>query len=153
MNTVPHDEVLVTLRVNPHADVHVVVALDQLGRFLDALEIPTTRGGYRQLLAWAGEFGIIDQVGIEGTGSYGAGLTRFLRTEGIAVVEVNRPGRQTRRHLGKSDLVDAEAAARAVLSDVRPSCPRPTTATSRCCGSRAVRPRRPSTRSATSCWR
>lgn len=116
MNTVPHDEVLVTLGVDTHADVHVVVALDQLGRFLDALEIPTTRGGYRQLLAWAGEFGIIDQVGIEGTGSYGAGLTRFLRTEGVAVVEVNRPDRQTRRHVGKSDLVDAEAAARAVLS-------------------------------------
>lgn len=116
MNTVPHEDVLVTLGVDTHADVHVVVALDQLGRFLDALEIPTTRGGYRQLLSWAGQFGIIDQVGIEGTGSYGAGLTRYLRTEGIAVVEVNRPDRRVRRHKGKSDLVDAEAAARAVQS-------------------------------------
>ncbi|MDX1619897.1 MAG: IS110 family transposase [Nitriliruptorales bacterium] len=112
----PHEDVLVTLGVDTHADVHVVVALDQLGRFLDALEIPTTRSGYRQLLAWAGEFGIIDQVGIEGTGSYGAGLTRFLRAEGIAVVEVNRPDRRVRRHKGTSDLVDAEAAARAVQS-------------------------------------
>ncbi len=116
MNTMPHDEVLVTLGVDTHADVHVVVALDQLGRLLDAFEIPTCRSGYRQMLAWAGEFGIVDQVGIEGTGSYGAGLTRFLRAEGVAVVEVNRPDRRVRRHKGKSDLVDAEAAARAVLS-------------------------------------
>ncbi len=116
MNTMPHDEVLVTLGVDTHADVHMVVALDQLGRFLDALEIATTRAGYRRLLAWAGELGIVDQVGIEGTGSYGAGLTRYLRGEGVAVVEADRPDRRIRRHRGKSDLVDAEAAARAVQS-------------------------------------
>jgi transposase len=74
MHTVPHDERLVTLEVDTHADLHVVVALDHLGGWLGATEIPTTRTGHQQLLEWAPQLGVIDRVGIEGTGSYGAGL-------------------------------------------------------------------------------
>jgi transposase len=106
----------VTLGVDTHADVHVAVVLDHLGRVLDTLEIATTTAGYRQLLAWARRFGELDRAGVEGTGAYGVGLARFLTAEGVEVTEVNRPNRQQRRRRGKSDPTDAEAAARAVLS-------------------------------------
>jgi hypothetical protein len=94
MNTVPHDQRLVTLGVDTHADIHVAVALDHLGGMRGALEIATTRAGYQQLLEWASSLGVIDRVGIEGTGSYGAGLFRWLRAHGITVIEVDRPDRK-----------------------------------------------------------
>lgn len=107
----------VTVGVDTHGDVHVAAAFtSDLGRPLGHLEVPTTPRGYRHLLRWARRLGTPVQFGVEGTGSFGAGLTRFLRAEGCAVIEVNRPNRQTRRSRGKSDPVDAEAAARAVLS-------------------------------------
>jgi len=115
MATVPHEEVRVTIGVDTHEDAHVAVALDQLGRWLGELAIPTTRRGYAQVLEWASGFGVIDTFGVEGTGSWGAGLSRWLRAESLVVIEVDRPDRKTRRH-GKSDTIDAEAAARAVLS-------------------------------------
>lgn len=115
MATVPHEEVRVTSGVDTHEDVHVAVALHQLGRWLGGLSIATTRRGYARLVDWASEFGVIDRVGVQGTGSWGAGLSRWLRAEGLVVIEVDRPDRKTRRH-GKSDAIDAEAAARAVLS-------------------------------------
>jgi transposase len=104
----------VTVGVDTHADVHVAVATDSFGRRLDATSVPTTLAGYAELLAWAKGLGQIDAWGIEGTGSFGAGLTRFLRARGQVVVEVNRPDRAARRRRGKSDPLDAEAAARAV---------------------------------------
>jgi transposase len=107
-------EVRVTLGIDTHADVHVAVALDQLGRRLGACTVATTPAGVRQLLGWASQFGPIQQVGCEGTSSWGLGLARLLRAQGLAVIDVNRPSRQTRRRRGKSDPVDAEAAARAV---------------------------------------
>jgi transposase len=116
MTKVPHDERLVTLGVDTHADIHVAVALDQLGGMLGAIEIPTSRAGFAQLLEWASALGVIDRVGIEGTGSYGAGLFRWLRARGITVIEVDRPDRKLRRQRGKDDLTDAEGAARSVLS-------------------------------------
>jgi transposase len=94
MTKVPQEERLVTLGVDTHADIHVAVALDQLGGMLGAIEIPTTRAGCAQLLEWASQLGVIDRVGIEGTGSYGAGLFRWLRARGITVVEVDRPDRK-----------------------------------------------------------
>jgi transposase len=106
----------VTLGVDTHADVHVGVVLDHLGRVLGTLEIATTTAGYRQLLAWARRFGDLGRAGVEGTGAYGVGLARFLTINGVEVIEVNRPNRQQRRRRGKSDPTDAEAAARAVLS-------------------------------------
>jgi transposase len=104
----------VTVGVDTHADVHVAVAKDGFGRRLDATSVATTPAGYRALLSWAQRLGQVDAWGIEGTGSFGAGLTRFLRGHDQVVVEVNRPNRQLRRRRGKSDPIDAEAAARAV---------------------------------------
>ena len=123
MATVPQDDVRVTVGVDTHEDVHVAVALDQLGRRLGELSISTTTGGFGRLLDWASEFGVVDQLGVEGTGSWGAGLSRWLRAEGLVVVEVDRPDRKTRRH-GKSDTIDAEAAARAVLSGKATAVPK-----------------------------
>jgi transposase len=103
--------------VDTHKDVHVAAVVDDRGKLLDAEEFPTTAAGYTKLLTWMQSFGTLDKVGVEGTGAYGAGLARHLAAEGIAVVEVNRPNRQMRRRRGKSDSVDAEAAARAALND------------------------------------
>ena len=104
----------VTVGVDTHAEVHVAVATDSFGRRLDAISVATTPAGYAELLGWAQGLGQIEGWGIEGTGSFGAGLTRFLHRHGQVVVEVNRPDRQARRRRGKSDPLDAEAAARAV---------------------------------------
>jgi transposase len=109
--------VRVTVGVDTHTDQHVGVALDQFGRRLGTCSVATTPAGFAALLAWARDFGVVEQIGIEGTGSYGAGLTRWLRARGLTVVEVERPqrhDRQARRRRGKSDSLDAEAAARAV---------------------------------------
>jgi transposase len=110
-------EVRVTVGVDTHTDQHVGVALDQFGRRLGTRSVSTTPAGFAVLLAWARDFGAIEQIGIEGTGSYGAGLTRWLRARGLAVIEVERPHRHdrlARRRRGKTDPLDAEAAARAV---------------------------------------
>ncbi|HZY57679.1 MAG TPA: IS110 family transposase [Rubrobacteraceae bacterium] len=123
MTTVLRDDVRVTVGVDTHEDVHVAVALDQLGRWLGELSIPTHRGDFVRLLDWASEFGVFDRFGVEGTGSWGGGLSRWLRAEGLVVVEVDRPKRKTRRH-GKSDTIDAEAAARAVLSGEATAVPK-----------------------------
>jgi hypothetical protein len=106
--------VLITVGVDTHVDVHVAVALDQLGRRLGFLTFPTSPAGYGELVAWVGRLGHLERVGVEGPGSFGAGLTRWLRARGVVVLEVPRPNRQLRRHAGKSDWIDAEAAARAV---------------------------------------
>jgi transposase len=108
--------VLVTVGVDTHGDAHVGVALDHLGRRLGEAVVQNEVAGYSRLLEWALNFGELDRVGVEGTGSFGAGLSRFLRTRGVRVVEVNRTSRQHRRRHGKYDAADAEAAARAVLS-------------------------------------
>jgi transposase len=103
----------ITIGVDTHADVHVAVAKDSFGRRLDATSVATTPAGYADLLDWAQRLGQVEAWGIEGTGSFGAGLTRFLRSRGQVVLEVNRPDRQSRRRRCKSDPLDAEAAARA----------------------------------------
>lgn len=102
--------------VDTHKDVHVGAVIDDVGRILATASFPTTRHGYRQLFVWLGGFGEVLAVGVEGCGSWGAGLARYLTARGVRVVEVNRPNRQNRRRRGKSDTVDAEAAARAVLA-------------------------------------
>ncbi len=101
----------VTVGVDRHRDVHVVVALDQLGRRLDQIELAPMRAGYERLLAWAESLGVVEAFGVEGTGCYGAALARHLRARDRLVVAVMRPNRQTRRR----DPSDA-AAARAVVS-------------------------------------
>jgi transposase len=102
--------------VDTHGRTHHAAVIDQQGRLLGDREFAATSGGYRQLLSWLGEHGQLDAVGVEGTGSYGAGLTRLLLDRGVNVFEVDRPDRRTRRQRGKSDPIDAEAAARAVLA-------------------------------------
>jgi transposase len=106
----------VTGGVDTHLDVHVAAALDQRGGLLGTRSFPTTPAGYRSLVGWLRGFGQITLVGVEGTGSYGAGLARHLRLEGVAVVEIDRPNRQKRRQNGKSDTLDAISAARAAHS-------------------------------------
>lgn len=113
MTTLP---LRITAGVDTHLDVHVVAALDELGALLGVESFETTTRGYRRALRWLRRFGDVELVGVEGTGSYGAGLTRHLLGEGIAVVEVDRPNRQRRRRRGKSDPQDAIAAARAAQS-------------------------------------
>ncbi len=102
--------------VDTHMDVHVAAVIDEQGRILETKEFETTAKGYRQLLSWMRRFGQLEKVGVEGTGAYGAGLARFLQAQAVEVLEVNRPNRQMRRRRGKSDTVDAEAAARAALN-------------------------------------
>lgn len=102
--------------VDTHKDLHVAAVANQTGRIHDVGSFPATPAGYRELLVWMRRHGEIVRVGVEGTGSYGAGLARHLASEEVEVVEVNRPNRQTRRRRGKNDTVDAEAAARAALN-------------------------------------
>jgi transposase len=106
----------VTGGVDTHADTHVAAALDPVGGLLGVREFPATAAGYAGLLGWLGGFGTVCLVGIEGTGSYGAGLARHVTAAGIRVVEVDRSDRQDRRRQGKSDPLDAVSAARAAQS-------------------------------------
>ncbi|MDX6622055.1 MAG: transposase [Gaiellales bacterium] len=117
-------ETRVVVGVDTHSTIHVAVALDGLGRRLGELSVPTTLQGSRQLEAWATGFGAVEEFGIEGTGSWGANLTRFLLRKGHRVLEVNRPDRAARRRRGKTDPIDAEAAARSVLAGTTTSIPK-----------------------------
>ena len=94
------------------------------GRLLETKDFSTTRAGYRALLRWMRQHGALESVGIEGTGSYGAGIMRFLNAAGVTTHEVDRPDRSDRRRRGKSDAVDGEMAARAVISGRRLSTPK-----------------------------
>jgi len=120
----PGEHVNVTVGVDTHADTHTAVALDEVGRRLDITQITADEAGYGRLLDWTRDLGELRCVGVEGTGSYGAGLTRFLSAAGIEVVEVGRPNRQHRRRHGKSDPADAEGAARAVLAGEASAVPK-----------------------------
>jgi len=106
------DPQAVILGVDTHRDLNVAVALNAYGQRLGCLSVPTTEAGHAQLVAWARGLGAIDRIG---TGSFGAGLSRFLTSAGLTVLEVDRPQRRNPR-AGKSDPLDAERAARAVLA-------------------------------------
>jgi transposase len=112
----PNDTRRVIGGIDTHKDVHVAAAVDELGRLLGTGSFSTTAAGYRQLLSWLRSHGEIVAVGIEGTGSWGAGVARHLSAHGVEVREVMRPNRQHRRRHGKSDEADAIGAARAVLA-------------------------------------
>ena len=114
--TIVEDRRAVTGGVDTHADTHVAAALDPVGGLLGVQEFPVTPAGYARLLGWLGGFGTVALVGIEGTGSYSAGLARHVTAAGIRVVEVDRSDRQDRRRHGKSDPLDAVSAARAAQS-------------------------------------
>jgi transposase len=106
----------VTGGVDTHAGMHVAAVADQVGRVLGTESFPADADGYARLLAWLRRHGELARVGVEGTGSYGAGLACYLAAHQVAVLEVPRPDRQRRRRRGKSDAVDAVSAALAALS-------------------------------------
>ena len=98
----------VIIGVDTHKHTHAAVALTALGARLGTITIPVNRKGYQELETWARSFGPVRAYGVEGSGSYGAGLSRFLQAGGHTVIEVNRPNRQLRYQQGKSDPLDAE---------------------------------------------
>lgn len=106
----------VVVGVDTHADVHVAAALTAMGAVIGSKAVATTGAGFTQLVRWAESLGPVRCFGVEGAGSYGVSLARHLREMGYAVVEVDRPERRMRYLKGKSDTIDAVAAARAVLS-------------------------------------
>jgi transposase len=106
----------VVLGVDTHKEIHAAAVVTEIGTLLASKAFPATAIGYQRMVAWARSFGAVRRAGVECTGSYGAALTRHLRTQDIEVVEVNQPDKSTRRKRGKTDAIDAEAAARAVLS-------------------------------------
>ena len=110
--------------VDTHKNIHVAALLDSDGGLVGSASFPTTVAGYRQLLGWMRSFGTVARVGVEGTGSYGAGICRQLTSVGVEVVEVNRPDRSQRRRRGKSDVLDAAAAAEAARTGNRISIPK-----------------------------
>lgn len=110
--------------VDTHADTHTAAVIDGLGRVLGTETFPVTADGYDALTGWVTSFGRVVSVGVEGTGSYGAGLTRHLIDAAIDVREVNRTNRQHRRRHGKSDPADAIGAAKAVASGQARGLPR-----------------------------
>lgn len=124
MDTMPDHDEFVIVGVDTHADNHVAVVLDPRGQLLAGRAFPATRAGYGRLVEWANTHGPIDRIGIEGTGSWGRGLTLFCLSRGLAVRDVDRPDRKVRRRVGKTDLVDAEAAARAVLAGTATTLPK-----------------------------
>ncbi len=97
MSSMGPGNLAVTGGVDTHRDTHHAAVVDEVGRELGDAQFPATPAGHRQLLAWLRGFGTLSQVGVEGTGSYGAGLARQLRAEAVRVIEVDRPDRKTRR--------------------------------------------------------
>lgn len=124
MTTMTATPGFVTGGVDTHLDVHVASAVDHLGGVLGTASFPTTSAGYVELLKWLRGHGPVERVGVEGTGSYGSGLAQHLQASGVVVVEVSRPNRQLRRRHGKSDVIDAVAAARAVLAGEATTVPK-----------------------------
>ena len=127
---IPTSCATITLGVDTHKDTHVGVALNGLGRFQSTLSVAANLTAYKKLVEWASKFGHLEHAGVEGTGSFGAGLARFLKAEGIEIFEVVRPKRRDQYRTGKSDLLDAEAA-RAVLADTATGEPKAKVPTAR----------------------
>ena len=122
-NSIPLVEPTATVivGVDTHKHVHVAVAINLLGARLATRSAPADRAGYAELMAWARALGTVEAFGIEGTGSYGVGLASFVRRQAVRVVEVNHGDR---RNNGKSDTIDAETAARAVLAGIATAVPK-----------------------------
>lgn len=110
--------------VDPHKDLHVAAVVDRQDRVLGTRSFSTTRQGYRQMLAWMRSFGDLQRVGVESTGSYGAGLLRYLQHADVTVLEVTAPDKQDRRKRGKNDDLDAQNAAHAAFAGKRTVTPR-----------------------------
>jgi transposase len=110
--------------VDTHKDLHMAAVVDEYDRVLGSECFATTRHGYRQMLIWMRSFGELLRVGVECTGTYGAGLLRYLQHAEVTVLEVTAPDRSVRRKRGKDDTLDAENAAHAAFAGVRTVTPR-----------------------------
>ena len=124
MQSMPAPTAPVTVGVDTHLDLHMAAVLDHTGRLCGTQGFPASTRGDVALVTWAERYGPVERIGVEGTGTYGAGLTRFARAYGLQVVEVNRPDRSLRRRHGKSDPIDAQAAARATQAGVATTAPK-----------------------------
>jgi transposase len=110
--------------VDTHKDLHVAAVVDEQDVVLATNCFATTRQGYRQMLTWMRSFGTLQRIGVECTGSYGAGLLRFMNTAGIEIMEVTKPDKLDRRRRGKNDDFDAQSAAHAAFARIRTVTPR-----------------------------
>ena len=126
MQSMTQEVPLVIGGVDAHADSHHVAALDYRGAMLGSARFPATTTGYTQTLVWLRAHGSLKAVAVESTGSYAAGLVRYLSERDVAVIEVNQPHPHTRRRMGKSDAIDAELAARALLAGTATAVPKQT---------------------------
>lgn len=106
----------IIIGVDTHKSTHVAVAINEQGAHLAVISIPANSKGYIELNSWSRSLGLVQAFGIEGTGSYGASLSHYLMSLGLNVIEITRPNRQLRYQQGKNDSLDAEGAARSVLS-------------------------------------
>jgi len=110
--------------VDTHKDLHVAAVVDEFGRVLAGQSFATTRHGYKQMLTWMRSFGSLQRIGIEATGTYGAGLLRYMQSAGVEVLEVTAPDRHDRRQRGKNDDLDAQNAAHAAFAGKRTATPK-----------------------------
>jgi len=110
--------------VDTHKDLHVAAVVDGNDRVLGTQSFATTRQGYKRMLAWMRSFGDLQRIGVECTGSYGAGLLRYMQTAGVNVLEVTAPDKIDRRRRGKNDDFDAQSAAHAAFTERRTVTPR-----------------------------
>src|SRR5690554_5297567 len=110
--------------IDTHKDFHHAAVITVLGEAIEDHRFDATPAGYEQLLGWVASLGEVLRVGVEGTGSYGAGLTARLLGAGIAVIDVIAPDKQERRLRGKTDRIDAYSAARAVLAQRATTIPK-----------------------------
>lgn len=114
----------VVVGVDTHKELHVAAIVDQHNRVLGSEYFPTTRHGYKTMLKWMRTFGQLQRVGVECTGSYGAGLLRYLQRAEVEVLEVTAPDKTDRRKRGKDDTMDAENAAHAAFANIRTVTPK-----------------------------
>lgn len=124
MGKTTNDQLPIVGGVDTHKDLHVAAVVDAHDRFLASQSFATTRQGYRSMLEWMRSFGDLQRVGVEATGTYGAGVMRYFQKAGIKVLEVTGPDKHDRRARGKSDLFDAEAAAHAAFAEKRTVTPK-----------------------------
>lgn len=119
-----HEKALIVGGVDTHKDIHFAAVVDDRDRVLASEAFATTRHGYKHMVQWMQSFGSISKIGVECTGSYGAGLLRYLGQRGIEVLEVTAPDKTDRRKRGKDDTVDAENAAHAAFAGIRTVTPK-----------------------------
>jgi transposase len=124
MEDLPHEAAHVVGGVDTHKDLHVAAVVDEQDHVISTRCFAATRQGYRQMLQWMRSFGELQRVGVESTGTYGAGLLRHLQAAGVEVLEVTTPDKQDRRRRGKDDDLDAQNAAHAAFAGKRTVTPK-----------------------------